>query len=500
MNWLKEWMNHFRETPKWITIATAVILAVSVYFGIVIKCIGFMKGNTNGTSDIPYHTVYPLSSVPSNTAQTSMIYIIGIVLCLLLGLICLLWGIARSIHKLDGKANYLFAAFLVLFSINTFTAIDFVEVPIQPVTLFVIYRITYFIYSFPIFLFVYHILHPLFYKWVWPLLFIPATYSIAAWVAYLTIGLPLRTHEQFYTTLVISCFVVLLAVGLFGTVQKTMLRYVKIISAIWVVAVGYVVTRILMGHQLRFHEEAIIYYVISAAVTVCYLVLSGTKEIFTYKTDAQMMETKNNLLLESYKNIETYMNQIALMKHEMKNQLFAIKILLDNNDYDRLASHLEDIQDSYSYVVEPVFCGHRLIQSILNHANQRANQSNIKIDFDVDVLQPVSITDSDTVSFFMNLLNNAFESCENVETPDQRWIRVSIKCKAPYLIVSVVNSMNHEIKRENGVFSSTKKDPTFHGHGISIVQSIVKKYDGISSFDNTDDSFTAKTALRVISG
>ena len=500
MNWLKNLRMLFIDTPKWVKIATAAVFVIIVYFGIISNCIGYMSGNANGRSGVQYPTVYHLSSALPNTARTNIIYIVGIVLSLLLGLICLLLGIARSINKLDGKTSYLLAAFLVLFSINTFAAIDFVKVPVQPVTLFIIHWISYFTYAYPFLLFLYHILHQSYHRLAWPLLLLPMTYAVAAWVAYLVVGLPFELHDQLYTAFAEGCLVMLFVICFFGTVQKSALRYIKTISVMGIAWAGSIVIRMLLGYQLRIHEEVIIYIVIAAAVTVGYLVLSGTKELFTYKADAQILETKNELLLESYKSIESYMNQIASMKHEMKNKLLTMRILVDNNEYDRLAKCLAEVQDSYSSVVEPVLCGHHLIQSILSHANQLAHQNNIKINFDVDELHSLSITDADTVSLLMNLLNNAFESCEKIQPPMQRWISVSLKCRAPYLSVSVVNAMSHEVKHKDGVFFSTKKDSALHGHGISIVQSIVKKYDGISSFENTDDSFVAKTALRVIIG
>ena len=93
-------------------------------------------------------------------------------------------------------------------------------------------------------------------------------------------------------------------------------------------------------------------------------------KLLNYKSDMQMLETKNGLLLENYQNIESFIKQIALMKHEMLNHLLAIKILLDSGEYERLAQYLADIQDTYLIDSAPILCGHRLIQSILGHANQ----------------------------------------------------------------------------------------------------------------------------------
>ena len=211
-----------------------------------------------------------------------------------------------------------------------------------------------------------------------------------------------------------------------------------------------------------------------------------------------MLETKNSLLLDNYQSIESYIKQIAMMKHEMLNHLFAINILLDNGEHERLAQYLTDIQGSYRAPAEPLFCGHRLIQSILWHANQRARQIGTETNIEVSALPPISITDADAVSLLMNLLNNALESCEKIQPPDKRWIEVVIKCRAPYLCISVKNALYNETRTRTSRFATTKKDAAFHGHGIPIVQNVAKKYNGFASFECSGDTFVAEAALRVV--
>ena len=495
-----KWLRALRDTPKWVIMATVTILIVMVYLGIVRNIVWFTAGTKFGRSGIQYPTAYHLSSSLPITMRTNIIYIAGIVICLLMGVVCLLLGVARSMNRLDGTSSYLMAAFLTLFSINTFSAIDFITVPFQPVTLFFIHWGTYYIYTFPFFLYVLHILRPSLQKWTWPFFILPATYSVAAWVAYLTTGLPFEMHDQLYTLFAECGFIILMVVAFFGAEPRGALWHIRIISMYWNLWFASLLIRLLFNTPLRIHEEAIINIVISAILSVGYLVLSGTKELFTYKSSAQMLKVSNELLLESFDRIESYSDQIALMKHEMNHHLFAIKILLADREYDKLAGYLSDISETYYESLEPFFCGHRLIQSILGQANYRAHQSGIAIRFDIMELPPMSIKDTDTVELLMNLLDNALESCEKIQPVERRWIAVSIKRDdTPYLHISVKNAvLNHAVKREHGVFISSKNEDVFHGHGIAVVQGIVKKYNGFIDFNHTEDSFAAVAALRVV--
>jgi len=249
------WLKVLRETPKWVTIATAIVFAVIIYFEIVRNHSTLVAGESISTVANQYPTILDnISSTMPLVTQTSVIKIAGSVICILLGFVCLLLGIARSSNKLDGMTSYLMAIFFALFTLHTFSSVDFAADYIQRIPLFIIRWITYFIYPFPFFLYVFHNLHPSLYKWTWPLFFLPVANSIATWLAFLTMGLSFDVTGQWHTPLAVICFIVLLTVGFFGAVQKSSLRYVRILSIIWLIWLIFVGIRTLLEYQFRVHD------------------------------------------------------------------------------------------------------------------------------------------------------------------------------------------------------------------------------------------------------
>ena len=497
------WLKVLRETPKWVVVTTVVVLIAMIYLGIINNYLKFAAEVEAGLYDDQYSTIWDIKSPAMPTMnQTNVIHVVGVVICIILGFMCMLLGITRSINKLDGTTSYLMAAFLVLFTLNTLSRIDSITIyffAIEPRVLFINRWVTYFIYPFPFFLYIFYNLRSSFYKWTWPLFFLPVANSIAIWLTHIILRLPFEIVGGWHTAFTVICIIILMAVGFFGAVQKKSIWYTRVISLIWLIWLGSVIIRTLLGYQYIQHNEVIINIIISALVTVCYLVFTGSRELFTYKSHMQMLETKNGLLLDSYLNIESYISQIAFIKHEMRNHLLAINILLNEGDHERLILYLASIQDAYIMPAEPVFCGHKLIQSMLGHARQRAYQIGIDLSIEVTMLPQISITDADIVSLLMNLLNNALESCERISSPDKRWITVDINCRGPYLYVSVKNALYHEIlhSKSNNLVT-TKKDSTFHGYGVSVVKNVAKKYDGFTSFEYKGNSFIAEAALRVV--
>jgi sensor histidine kinase regulating citrate/malate metabolism len=119
------------------------------------------------------------------------------------------------------------------------------------------------------------------------------------------------------------------------------------------------------------------------------------------------------------------------------------------------------------------------------------------IDFELLALPPITIPDTDLASLLMNLLDNALESCSHIESPENRWIKVRLKTRKPYLCFSIANASQGVLSKSGDSYISTKDDHMFHGHGIETVRNIASKHGGLSSFEHSTDTFTAEVALPV---
>ena len=495
-----EWLKPIREAPLWYITAVAGVFIAFLYFGIIAPYMKIAAGEPLQWGVNAYNMRYLSGWIFPVTHERSILRFAAPFICLLLGFVCLLLGIARSSNKLGGNASYLLAVFLVLFFLSEMTQIDSIVESSLGYAVILIDRIASFLYPIPIYIFFFSLLRPQIQKWAWPLYAVLATYCTAAWLAYLTVGLPAATSLLLYTDVNILCFVLFLILGIFGAATKSSLFLMRLISVYGCVFIAIIVGMSMLGSDFNRHDTYVIGMTIMAAISVSYLVFTSSNELFMYKAGLHMQKERNVLLIENYQSLEDYMRQISQMKHEMRNHLLAMRILSDDKQYERLATYIDDIQSNYPEHIEPIQCGHHLIQSILGHFKLRAQQANTEINLSISPLPPLSITDADAVSLLMNLLNNALESCEKIQPPDKRWIEILIKCSDPYLYISVKNAMRGAIRHKNGGYVTTKEHAKFHGHGISIVSAIAEKCGGFASFEHSDDSFNAEVALCVIAG
>ena len=135
----------------------------------------------------------------------------------------------------------------------------------------------------------------------------------------------------------------------------------------------------------------------------------------------------------------------------------------------------------------PVFM--RIIRFLLflQIKKEKAEQTGIRCSFHIILPPKFSQTFSDVTitSLFTNLLDNAIEACESVNN-ENKFIELNTNYQANMFLIKMKNSKNPE-----NIFThkTTKKNKKAHGHGISIIEDIVKQQEGICSWEDKGEVF-----------
>ena len=99
--------------------------------------------------------------------------------------------------------------------------------------------------------------------------------------------------------------------------------------------------------------------------------------------------------------------------------------------------------------------------------------------------------DMDISALFGNILDNAIESVQKLNEQEKRLIHLSVAKQKQFLRIRCENYCEEQLKFENGMPVTTKKDRRFHGFGMKSI----KKYGGeIRWF--CDNRFEKRTGLN----
>lgn len=230
------------------------------------------------------------------------------------------------------------------------------------------------------------------------------------------------------------------------------------------------------------------------SIVIFYLLtkISQSNEI---RTRNLIMLKEQEMYKEEIKSANKYINEIAEIKHDIKNKVMCIGNFIDENNIDEAKKMCNGITGELE-VSHYVFSTNNIyLNAILNSLYQKAKE--LAIDIKVNVKSELASVDgSDIISIIGNLGDNAIEALEKNENITKE-MSIFISEKGAYYIISVKNILKESILINNQDLQSDKKDLLLHGHGLKIVRNIAEKYKGSISFSEESNYFYANVILEI---
>lgn len=212
---------------------------------------------------------------------------------------------------------------------------------------------------------------------------------------------------------------------------------------------------------------------------------------------AQKDMVKNNLQMQYkyYMNIKENQDKVRQLHHDMKNHIICMR-KLNQNGYDN-EKYIESIDKKIKSYENTFDTGNMLLDIILSEKKQICNNKNIKFFSSVNFTKCDFIESEDICSIFSNILDNAIEACMKINS-NNKFIYIEGKIVEKFFILKVENSKINKINIKNNKFMTDKDNKFSHGLGISSIKNSVKKYNGETVINYTDDRFIIKILIPII--
>lgn len=105
--------------------------------------------------------------------------------------------------------------------------------------------------------------------------------------------------------------------------------------------------------------------------------------------------------------------------------------------------------------------------------------------------------DMDISALFGNILDNAIESVQKLNEQEKRLIHLSVAKQKQFLRIRCENYCEEQLKFENGIPVTTKKDRRFHGFGMKSIKSTAAKYGGSVTTDLKKNWFELRILIPL---
>ena len=191
---------------------------------------------------------------------------------------------------------------------------------------------------------------------------------------------------------------------------------------------------------------------------------------------------------KQYRTLQRQSEENKRMVHDFKNHILALQGLSKAEDIHAVSSYLQNLNEVFQEYEEKQWCDNAVINSIINQKLKLAKDANITCYVKSTPSIDVSLGESEVVTVFGNLLDNAIEACQKV-VDKERWIELDMKQKQGIFHVRVANAIQDKPEIENNKIRTTKEDKLSHGYGLKNVSRVVEKYHGVMDLKATEHLF-----------
>ena len=198
---------------------------------------------------------------------------------------------------------------------------------------------------------------------------------------------------------------------------------------------------------------------------------------------------------------ENFYGSIRKVRHEMKNHMANIKGLAGAGEYGEIEDYVRRMEETMQELEYKYVTGNAVTDVIINDKCRRAEKAGIRFDADFRYGGEIPVFDMGII--LNNLLDNAIEACEKLET-GKRFIHLSLKQKKQFLLLEVENSFDGAVPVQSGgglVLPTTKQSilPGIiaeHGIGLENVRDVAEKYFGGVNIKVKGDVFHVTVMLQ----
>ncbi len=196
-----------------------------------------------------------------------------------------------------------------------------------------------------------------------------------------------------------------------------------------------------------------------------------------------------------YEEIEKNQQTVRKLRHDMKNHLNIIGMLIADEKTPEAKNYLTELNQEFA-VTAKSYCSNEVVNAVLNSKEQSAAEAQIRCEFQIDLAEDPQMEDIDLCALLSNTLDNAIEACRKIPEASKRFLSVKARCQKGFFSYKVVNSKANEVTEENGCFVTSKKDAGLHGIGLKNVKQIAAKYEGYVEVSYDEHSFTVVVMIH----
>lgn len=197
----------------------------------------------------------------------------------------------------------------------------------------------------------------------------------------------------------------------------------------------------------------------------------------------QQMESQ----LKHMDEIVLKQNELRRVKHDMANQLIAIKSYLDNADISGGQQYVAGLTDQLQYISPSINTGNNALDAILSTKKSLAESKGIVFNIEIRISERLPLDAKDLCIIFGNALDNAIEACDRLPENAEKRIDLLLVQDAHSLFCTLSNTAPANNDRR---FTTSKTDTINHGFGLQNIRDALANYGAEPVIEQEGETFS----------
>lgn len=212
--------------------------------------------------------------------------------------------------------------------------------------------------------------------------------------------------------------------------------------------------------------------------------------------DKRITRYQNDLMEKHFEEVENMYRATRGWRHDYHNHIQTMKAYLAMGKLSELDDYLNKLDKDLLEVDTVVKSGNVKVDAVLNSKLSLARNKNIQVNAKAKVPPQLSISEVDLSLIMGNLIDNAMEACQKIESEEKRFLRVSLDVLKGQLYIYIMNSVGTGLKKDGSRYLTTKHG-AYHGFGLTRLDRVVKKYHGYLNRQDEGDVFVTEVMLPL---
>ena len=191
-------------------------------------------------------------------------------------------------------------------------------------------------------------------------------------------------------------------------------------------------------------------------------------------------------------------NEIRAMRHDMKNNIQVLSLLLENGDYDQMREYMEEMGENLSGTDISAHTGNTIADAIIAEKTKTARDLGIELSSSGGI-SGIELSPVDTCKILANMLNNAIEAVSKGElAPDLKKVDLAFRRTGNFFLISCRNPCADPPVIMDGGIVTSKDDRKHHGFGIKTIKATAENYGGEVKITSDGKPYGAVFTMEIL--